>query len=51
LQKTVDAGQLAVGAYLIARQELLNGRREHLERQLALANAAVELRYAAGGSP
>jgi outer membrane protein, heavy metal efflux system len=50
LQKTVDAGQLTVSDYLIARQELLNGRREHLDRLLALARAAVELRYVAGVS-
>jgi outer membrane protein TolC len=51
LQQTVDAGQIAVSDYLVARQELLNGRREHLERLLAFARAAVELRYVAGGTP
>jgi len=48
LQKTVDAGQSTVNDYLIARQELLNGRREHLDRLLALARAAVALRYVTG---
>jgi cobalt-zinc-cadmium efflux system outer membrane protein len=50
LQKTVDAGQLTISDYLVARQELLNGRREHLERLVALARAAIELRYVAGVS-
>ena len=50
LQKTVDAGQLTISNYLVARQELLNGRREHLDRLLALARAAIELRYVAGVS-
>ena len=50
LQKTVDAGQITVGDYLVARQELLNGRREYLERLLALVRAAIELRYVAGGA-
>ena len=48
LQKTVDAGQITVSDYLIARQELLNGRREYLDRLLALARAAVALRYVTG---
>jgi len=51
LQRTVDAGQIAVSEYLIARQQLLDGRREHLERLLALARAAVAVRYAVGGAP
>ncbi|HEU4733314.1 MAG TPA: TolC family protein [Kofleriaceae bacterium] len=50
LQRTVDAGQITVSDYLVARQELLNGRREYLDRLLALARAAVALRYAAGVS-
>jgi cobalt-zinc-cadmium efflux system outer membrane protein len=50
LRNTVDAGQITVSAYLIARQELLTGRREYLDRLLALARAAVELRYVAGVS-
>lgn len=51
LEKTIDASQLAISDYLVARQELLNGRRDHLERQLALAKAALAVRYAAGGQP
>lgn len=51
LQKTVDAGQLAVSDYLVARQQLLDGRREHLDRLLALAKAAVGVDYVAGGAP
>ena len=51
LDKTLGAGQIAVSDYLFARQELLNGRREHLQRLLALAKAAVAARYAAGVSP
>ncbi len=51
LQKTIDAGQIAISEYLVARQEILNGRRDHLERQLALARAAIVVRYVAGGQP
>ncbi|MEO8554969.1 MAG: TolC family protein, partial [Kofleriaceae bacterium] len=51
LEKSVDAGQIAVSAYLVARQELLDGRREHLDRLLGLARAAVEVRFAAGVTP
>ncbi len=51
LQATVDAGQIAIGAFLVARQELATGRREHLERRLALAKAALFVRYAAGATP
>jgi cobalt-zinc-cadmium efflux system outer membrane protein len=51
LQKSIDAGQIAISDYLVARQEILNGRREHLERLLALAKAAASLRYAEGISP
>ena len=50
LQKTVDAGQISVGDYLVARQELLDGRREHLERQRALAKAAVAVDFAGPGA-
>jgi outer membrane protein, heavy metal efflux system len=49
LDKTIAAGQIAIRDYLVARQELLDGRRTHLARLLALANAAVAARYAAGG--
>jgi cobalt-zinc-cadmium efflux system outer membrane protein len=51
LQKTIDAGQIAVSDYLVARQEILNGRREYLERLLALAKAAAAVRFVAGGAP
>jgi outer membrane protein TolC len=51
LQKTVDAGQIAVHDYLVARQELVAGRREYLERLLALAKAAAGVRFAAGVTP
>ncbi|MEO8841856.1 MAG: TolC family protein [Kofleriaceae bacterium] len=51
LDKTLDAGQIAVSEYLFARQELLNGRREQLDRLLALAKTAVAARYAMGVAP
>lgn len=51
LEKSIDQGQIAISDYLVARQELLNGRRDHLERQLALAKAAITVRYVAGGQP
>ena len=51
LEKTIAAGQIAVSDYLVARQEILNGRREYLERLLALAKAAATARFAAGGAP
>ncbi|HEY0250991.1 MAG TPA: hypothetical protein VGC41_05665, partial [Kofleriaceae bacterium] len=51
LDKTFDAGQLAVSDYLFARQELLNGRREQLDRLLALAKASAAARYAMGVAP
>lgn len=45
LQRTLDAGQIAMPDYLTVRQELLAGRREYLERLRALAAAAIELRF------
>jgi cobalt-zinc-cadmium efflux system outer membrane protein len=51
LQKTIDAGQIAVSDYLVARQEILDGRREYLERVLALARTAATVRFVAGGAP
>ena len=51
LQKAIDAGQIAVGDYLVARREILDGRREQLERMLALARAATMARFVAGGAP
>ncbi|MDB4956942.1 MAG: outer rane efflux protein [Myxococcales bacterium] len=50
LSKSVDAGQLAVNEYLVARQEVLSGRREYLDRLLGLAKAAATVRYIAGVS-
>ena len=51
LQKSIDAGQIAISDYLVARQEILSGRREHLERQLALVKAALTVRYVTGSQP
>jgi len=51
LQKSIDAGQIAVGDYLVARREILDGRREHLERLLALARAATMARFVTGEAP
>jgi len=51
LQKTIDAGQIAVSDYLVARQEILEGRREYLQRLLALAKTAATVRFVAGGAP
>jgi cobalt-zinc-cadmium efflux system outer membrane protein len=50
LEKTIDAGQIAVSDYLVARQEILDGRREYLARLLALAKAAATVRFVAGGA-
>jgi len=51
LGKSVDAGTIAVNDYLIARQELLDGRREYLDLLVALAKARVTAQLAAGVSP
>ena len=51
LERSVDTGQIAINDYLVARQEILNGRREHLERQLQLAKAAATARFVAGVAP
>lgn len=51
LERSVETGQLAVNEYLVARQEILSGRREHLERQLQLAKAAATARFVAGVGP
>ena len=48
---TIETGQIAVNDYLVARQEILSGRREHLERQLQLAKAAAAARFVAGVAP
>ncbi len=51
LQKSVDAGQITINDYLVARQQVLDGRHEHLERQLQLAKAAATARFIAGVTP
>lgn len=51
LQRRIDAGQIAISDYLVARQELLSARREHLDRRLALARAAALVRFVAGVTP
>ncbi|MBX3160482.1 MAG: TolC family protein [Deltaproteobacteria bacterium] len=48
LERSLDAGQLAIRDYLAARTELLASRREHIDRRLRLARAAVTARYIAG---
>lgn len=51
LQRSVETGQIAINDYLVARQEILSGRREYLERQLQLAKTAAKARFIAGVSP
>ena len=51
LVRGLDAGALTVGEVLVARQELLAGRREHLDRLLAVAEARVTALFAAGVTP
>lgn len=51
LEKSIDAGQIAVADYLVARQQILDGRREHLERQRQLARSAFAVRFVAGVTP
>jgi cobalt-zinc-cadmium efflux system outer membrane protein len=51
LERSIETGQVAIDQYLVARQQILDGRREHLERQLALAKAAATARFIAGVSP
>jgi len=51
LDKSIAAGQLAINEYLVERQELVNGRREYLDRLLALARAHAALQFAAGATP
>lgn len=51
LERSIQSGQIAINDYLVARQEILNGRREHLERQLQLAKAAAMARFVAGVAP
>jgi cobalt-zinc-cadmium efflux system outer membrane protein len=51
LGKSIDAGTVAVSDYLLARQELLDGRRDYLDLLLALARAHVAARLTAGVTP
>ncbi|HET9620933.1 MAG TPA: hypothetical protein VFP84_06195, partial [Kofleriaceae bacterium] len=51
LERAIAERQLAVSAYLVARQEIVEGRREHLERLRALARADAAARFAIGGAP
>ncbi|MEJ7603370.1 MAG: TolC family protein [Kofleriaceae bacterium] len=51
LERSIETGQLPINVYLVARQEILAGRREHLERRLQLAKAAAAARFAAGVAP
>lgn len=51
LERSVQAGQITVNEYLVARQEILSGRSEHLQRQLQLAKAAASARFVAGVAP
>lgn len=51
LERSIETAQIAVNDYLVARQEILSGRREHLERQLQLAKAAAAARFVAGVGP
>jgi outer membrane protein, heavy metal efflux system len=50
LEKTLAAGQITVSDFLVARQEILSGRREYLDRLLALATASAAVRFVAGGA-
>jgi outer membrane protein, heavy metal efflux system len=51
LTRSVDAGTIAVSDYLLARQELLDGRRDYLELSRALARARVTAQLTAGVMP
>jgi cobalt-zinc-cadmium efflux system outer membrane protein len=51
VERSIDAGQIAVADFLVARQELFEARRDELDRQLALAKAAATARFVAGVSP
>ncbi len=51
LDRSIETGQIAMSDFLVARQELLTGRREQLDRQLALARAAATARFLAGVTP
>ncbi len=51
LDRGVETGQIPIVEFLAVRNELLANRREHLQRQLALARAAAKARYVAGVTP
>jgi cobalt-zinc-cadmium efflux system outer membrane protein len=51
LTRSLDAGQLAAGDFLLARKELLEGRREHLDHLLAHARARITVQLVAGVRP
>jgi cobalt-zinc-cadmium efflux system outer membrane protein len=51
LERSIEAGTLPIREYLVVRGELLDGRREYLDRLLALAQADVNARFAAGEMP
>jgi len=51
LEKSIESGQIAISDYLVARQQILDGRREQLQRELQLANAAATARFVAGMAP
>jgi cobalt-zinc-cadmium efflux system outer membrane protein len=51
LTRSIDAGVIAVSDLLVAREQLLAGRREYLDRLLMLARAGVTVRVLAGGAP
>jgi cobalt-zinc-cadmium efflux system outer membrane protein len=51
LDRSIETGQITINDYLMARQEILNGRREYLERQLQFAKAAATARFVAGVAP
>ena len=51
LTKSLEAGQLTVADFLLARKELLDGRREYLEHLLAHAKARVTAQLVAGVQP
>lgn len=51
LDKSIESGQIAISDYLVARQQILEGRHEQLERALALAKAAAMARFIGGVAP
>jgi outer membrane protein, heavy metal efflux system len=51
LDRSLETGQVAINAYLVARHEILASQREYLERQLQLAKAAASARFIAGVTP